>query len=142
MMRPILSAARTCARRNFSPAVVPAASRAFSTAPADGPSAEQIGMIQEMFKKDPSKAQAAFTQHSVMKKGLVCDGYVREGLFELHADEPAMFGGTDTATVSFEGRRCWKFCIFADGWTDRDEFPSPSFCQVYFGRYNVCSRTY
>lgn len=52
-------------------------------------------MIQASFKKNPAQAQATFKSVSELKDGLVSSGQLRT--FQIKADEPESFGGTDSA---------------------------------------------
>ena len=60
-----------------------------------GPSAEAIAAIQANFKQNPAQAQASFESSSELIKGLVSNGQLRH--FPITADEPASFGGEDSA---------------------------------------------
>ena len=65
-----------------------------------GPSAEAIAAIQSNFKAHPEKAQAAFHSQSQLTHGLVSTGKMRD--FDIKADEPASFGGEDSAPSPVE----------------------------------------
>mmetsp|Transcript_44521 Transcript_44521/g.101165 ORF Transcript_44521/g.101165 Transcript_44521/m.101165 type:complete len:201 (-) Transcript_44521:299-901(-) len=57
--------------------------------------ADGIAQMQEMYRKDPSKAQLKFSSESELTSGLHSNGKIRS--FKVQADEPPALGGTDAA---------------------------------------------
>lgn len=67
----------------------------------DAPTAEDIGKLQDEFRADPESAQIVLESESKLTTGLRSTATIREK-FQILADEPFKFGGSDTATSPVE----------------------------------------
>lgn len=68
----------------------------------DAPSAQDIANLQEEFRADPASAQIVLESKSKLTTGLRSTAAIREDKFQIQADEPFKFGGTDTAPSPVE----------------------------------------
>lgn len=63
----------------------------------DAPTAADIAKLQQLFQKNEKAAKMTFSSTSKLTTGLRSKAAIRNGKFEIHADEPVGIGGTDTA---------------------------------------------
>lgn len=76
--------------------------RSFSgIADDDAPTAEDIAALQDEFRADPEAAKIVLESTSKLTTGLRSTATIREK-FQIPADEPGKFGGSDTAPSPVE----------------------------------------